>query len=476
MEMQGNNHKEHITLAVTDLGKEDIFLGHEWLQYHNPLIDWKQKHLYFDCCPRHCRARLYDNDVEPEDEPEPEPIDDGEIIEEGERLLIIDISQALDVCAHYTPSQEMAVKEEKKKKGEKTVEEDLPAYLQDYRDVFDKKEFNELPPSQPWDHAIKLIEGADTTFKCQLYGLSHEERAQLDEFLKENLRTGRIRMSSSPMASPFFFVKKKDGRLCPVQDYRQLNDITKKNHYPPPLISDLINTLQDAKYFTKLDVRWGYNNVHIKEGDERKAAFRTNHGLYEPTVMFFGLTNSPTTFQTMMDEIFQIKINNGQVIVYIDDVLIFSKTLHKHHAQVHRVMQIFRNNKLYLNLNKCTFDEQETEYLGVIVGHGQVHMDPVKIASIADWRTPMDKQQVQSFLGFCNFYRRFIQGYSGITRLLTCLTGNDPWVWGPEQEEAFDQIKTLITTAPILTIPTDDDPFRVEADASEFAIGAVLSQ
>jgi hypothetical protein len=192
--------------------------------------------------------------------------------------------------------------------------------------------------------------------------------------------------------------------------------------------------------------------------------------------MFFGLMNSPATFQTMMDEIFRVEINNGQVIVYIDDVLIFSKTLREHHAQVRRVMQIFRNNKLYLNLNKCTFDEQETEYLGVIVGHGQVRMDPVKVAGIADWRTPTDKRQVQSFLGFCNFYRHFIQGYSGIARPLTRLTGNDPWVWGPEQEEAFEWIKTLITTAPVLVIPTNDDLFRIEADTSEFAIGAVLSQ
>jgi hypothetical protein len=157
--------------------------------------------------------------------------------------------------------------------------------------------------------------------------------------------------------------------------------------------------------------------------------------------MFFGLTNSPATFQTMMDKIFRVEINNGQVIVYIDDVLIFSKTLREHHAQVRRVMQIFSDNKLYLNLNKCSFDEQETEYLGVIVGHGQVRMDPVKVASIADWKTPTDKQQVQSFLGFCNFYRRFIQGYSGIAQPLTRLTGNDPWVWGPEQDEVFERIK-----------------------------------
>jgi hypothetical protein len=219
MEMQVNDHRKRITLAVMDLGKEDIFLGHEWLQYHNLSIDWKQKHLYFDRCPKHCNARLYDDVVEPEDEPEPEPIDGDKVIDEGEKLLMVDMSQALDICTHYTPSQEMAVEEEKKKKREKTVEEDLPAYLQDYRDVFDKKEFDELPLSRLWDHAIKLIEGADTTFKCQLYGLSHNKRAQLNDFLEENLRTGRIRRSNSPMASPFFFVKKKDGRLRPVQDY-----------------------------------------------------------------------------------------------------------------------------------------------------------------------------------------------------------------------------------------------------------------
>jgi hypothetical protein len=133
---------------------------------------------------------------------------------------MIDMSQALDIHTHYTLSQEMAVEEEKKKKREKTVKEDLPAYLQDYQDVFNKKEFDELPPSRPWDHMIKLIEGADTTFKCQLYGLSHDERTQLDDFIEENLHTGRIRRSNSPMASPFFFVRKKDGKLCPVQDYQ----------------------------------------------------------------------------------------------------------------------------------------------------------------------------------------------------------------------------------------------------------------
>jgi Reverse transcriptase (RNA-dependent DNA polymerase). len=158
---------------------------------------------------------------------------------------------------------------------------------------FTKEEFDELPPHRPWDHAIELLPGTTERLDCKIYPLSADEQTQLDEFLEENLSTGRIRPSKSPMASPFFFIKKKDGKLRPVQDYRKLNDMTIKNRYPLPLITELIDMLQNAKYFTKLDVRWGYNNVRIKEGDEFKAAFRTNRGLFEPLVMFFGLTNSP---------------------------------------------------------------------------------------------------------------------------------------------------------------------------------------
>ena len=138
---------------------------------------------------------------------------------------------------------------------------------------------------------------------CKIYALTLEEQKALDDFLEENLRTGRIRPSISPMASPFFFVKKKDGKLRPVQDYRKLNEFTVKNRYPLPLIQELIDKLKGAKIFTKMDIRWGYNNVRMKEGDEWKAAFRTNRGLFEPTVMFFGLTNSPATFQGMMNQI-----------------------------------------------------------------------------------------------------------------------------------------------------------------------------
>src|ERR1700743_2977857 len=179
-----------------------------------------------------------------------------------------------------------------------------------FKEVFLKESFNELPVHKKWDHVIELVPGAKD-FSTKLYPMSPSEQAELDKFLDENLKSGRIRPSKSPMASPVFFVKKKDGSLRLVQDYRKLNDMTIKNSYPLPLISDLVNKLSKAKYFTKLDVRWGYNNVRMKEGDEWKAAFRTNRGLFEPLVMFFGLTNSPATFQTMMNDLFKEVIDEG---------------------------------------------------------------------------------------------------------------------------------------------------------------------
>jgi hypothetical protein len=175
----------------------------------------------------------------------------------------------------------------------------IPKHLLDFEDVFSKTSFDALPEHKKWDHAIELIPQA-VPRSCKVYPLALNEQKELDTFLEENLRTECIRPSKSPMALPVFFIKKKDGSLRLIQDYRALNELTIKNRYPLPLISELVNQLKGAKFFTKLDVRWGYNNVHLKEGDEWKAAFCTNRGLFEPLVMFFGLTNSPATFQTMI--------------------------------------------------------------------------------------------------------------------------------------------------------------------------------
>ena len=207
------------------------------------------------------------------------------------------------------------------------------------------------------------------TLDCKVYPLDTGGPKRLDEFIDDHLAKGYIRRSKSPYASQFFFVKKKDGKFQPVQDYQMLNNYTVRNTYPLPLIKELINRLVGKQWFTKFDIQWGYNNVHIKEGDEWKAAFKTNRGLFEPTVMFFGLTNSPATFQTMMDEIFKEEIAKGNVIIYMDDILIATQgSLCYHHNCITHVLKKLKDNDLYLKLEKCSFYKKEVEYLDVIIG------------------------------------------------------------------------------------------------------------
>src|ERR1700743_2778949 len=252
------------------------------------------------------------------------------------------------VRATYTKSSDIAAQQPAKPL-------DIPTAYEDYRDVFEKKAFDKLPERRTWDHAVEIAENAqhDRRLKGKVYALSTKERAKLDEFLDENLASGRIRPSNSPIAAPLFFVGKKDGDLRAVQDYRRLNARTRKDSWPLPLISDVITRIKDAKIFSKFDVRWGFNNVRICEGDEWKAAFVTNRGTYEPTVMFFGLTNSPATFQRMMDHIFDDLIRTHKIIVYMDDILVYSKGEEEHRQVVKEVLRRLQANKLFLKPEKC---------------------------------------------------------------------------------------------------------------------------
>jgi len=222
-----------------------------------------------------------------------------------------------------------------------------------------------------------------------------------------------------------FFIKKKDGSLRLVQDYHALNAVTVKNRYPLPLISELVSQLCRAKYFTKLDVQWGFNNVHIKPGDEWKAAFCTNCGLFEPLVMFFGMTNSPVTFQTMMNDIFRTLIAKGIVVVYLDDILIFTRTEEEHEQAVRKVLEVLAEHKLFLRPEKCEFHRKEIEYLGLVILENKVAIDPVKVAGVCDWPTLENQTDVQAFIDFVNFYRRFIRDFSTIARPLFDLTCSD---------------------------------------------------
>jgi hypothetical protein len=318
-------------LTVVDQGGGEIFLGHDWLQVANPAIDWAAGWLVF-----RRRVPYLDLNLTQEDE----------LMEEfgiGQLMLWIDwlhptpIDWVLAYALSWTlgeedgfrlhmvltPTQWLAEEDFARCM---TVTVELPTAYANFKDIFDKREFDTLPPCRIWDHTIDLIEGTEPCLDCKIYPLSQIEQEKLDKFLEENFRMNQIQPSKSPMASPFFFIKKKDSLLWLVQDYWWLNAITVPDQYPIPLIPELINSLQQAKIFSKLDVWWGYNNIRIKDGDEFKAAFRMNCGLYELQVMFFGLTNSPATFQQMMNEILKELVAMGNVLVYLDDTLIFTET------------------------------------------------------------------------------------------------------------------------------------------------------
>lgn len=230
----------------------------------------------------------------------------------------------------FTTSQQIA-EEQIKGKTKQTIEEIISEDFLGFRFVFEERASERLPIRKKWDHTINLKgikspEDVPERF-CKVYPLSPAEQMELDRFLDDHLRKGYIRPSTSPLVAPFFFVKKKDGKLRPVQDYQYLNGVTIKNQYPLPLISELVDKLKGAKIFSKFNVRWGYDNIRIKEGDEWKAAFKTNRGIFEPLVMFFGMMNSPATFQTMMNEIFADLIKEGHIIIYMDNILIFTETM-----------------------------------------------------------------------------------------------------------------------------------------------------
>jgi len=318
----------------------------------------------------------------------------------------------------------------------------LPAYVAEFQSVFAKKDFDILPEHRKWDHAIELISGVEPK-SSKVYPLSPLEQAELDAFLEENLRTRCIRPSKSPIAASVFFIKKKDGSLQLVQDYRTLNTVTVKNRYPLPLISELISQLHRARYFTKLDVRWGFNNIRIKPGNKCRAAFHTNRGLFEPLVMVFGMTNSPATFQTMMNDIFRTLIAEGIVVVYLDDILIFTKTEEEHERAVQRVLEILAEHKLFLRPEKYKFHQSWIEYLRLVISENKVEMDSVKVARVREWPTPENWTDVQAFIGFINFYCRFIRDFSTIARPLFDLTrSNKAWNWDAKEQKYHKRLLT----------------------------------
>ena len=347
--------------------------------------------------------------------------------------------------------------------------------LQQYRDVFPPDLPCMLPPQREVDHAIELLPGSTPTSR-PAYRLSNSELDELKKQLAELTEHGLIQPSKSPFGAPVLFVKKKDGTSRMCIDYRALNKITIKNKYPLPRIDELLDRLHGAKVFSKLDLRSGYHQLRVKSEDVHKTAFRTRYGHFEFLVLPFGLTNAPATFMHLMQSIFRPYLDSF-VIVFLDDILIYSKDEIEHAQHLRSVLDLLRQHKLYAKESKCELFKSSISFLGFIVSADGLRMEPHKVKAIVDWKPPTCPTDVRAFLGLAGHYRRFVKHFSAIASPMTELTKNDTvWHWSAEQQQSFDQLKQAITTAPVLVIPDEHLPFVVRTDASGFAVGAELLQ
>ncbi|SNX84871.1 uncharacterized protein MEPE_03580 [Melanopsichium pennsylvanicum] len=353
----------------------------------------------------------------------------------------------------------------------------LPPEYREYADVFNAERADQLPPHRPHDHEINLEAGKTPPYGA-LYSLSHREQEELRNYLRKMQAIGFIRPSSSQAAAPLLFVPKKDGCLRPCVDYRALNAITVKDRYPIPLISEHLDRLATAKIFTKFDLKGAYNLLRIAPGHEWKTAFRTRYGSYKYLVMPFGLCNAPATFQWLMNHVLS-DLLDVSVIVYLDDILVFSDNEADHHHHVCQVLDRLRKHQLYCAPDKCEFHTAFVEFLGYLVSPDGLSMDPTKVSAVLGWPPPQSIRQIQVFLGFANFYRRFIRHYSRVAAPLTNLLkggASGKVDLPPEATAAFNRLKEAFTSAPILRHFSPTLYTVVETDASDAVVAAVLSQ
>ena len=302
------------------------------------------------------------------------------------------------------------------------------------------------------------------------------EMLELKKQLEELAEKGFIHPSVSPWGAPVLFVRKKDGSLRLCIDYRELNKVTIKNKYPLPRIDDLLDQLQGAVVFSRIDLRSGYHQLRVREQDVHRTAFRTKYGHYEFVVMPFGLTNAPTVFMELMNSIF-IDFLDQFVVVFIDDILVYSRSSEEHAGHLRTVLQVLRDRELYAKFSKCEFWMPKVAFLGHVVSADGIKVDPAKIEAVAAWTTPTNVKEVRSFLGLAGYYRRFVEGFSVIARPLTSLLRKTTrFVWSDQCRQSFEELKRRLTSAPILAQPEGTEDFVVYSDASKLGLGCVLMQ
>ena len=355
------------------------------------------------------------------------------------------------------------------------VRQRLPATFQDLAEAFLARDADVLPPHRSYDHRIELIPGNKVPYSKNR-PLSPMELRVLKRWLDDNLAKGFIRPSKSSAASPILLAQKPGGGIRICVDYRGINNVTLKSRYPIPLIRETLDSICKAKFFTKLDVIAAFNRVRVAEGCEWLTAFITRFGLYESLVTPFGLQGAPAAFQNYVNDTLY-DILDDYATAYLDDILIYSGTLEEHTKHVREVLKRLIDAGLQIDISKCEFYTKKTRYLGLIITPGGIEMDPEKVKAVAEWDAPTTRRQLQRFLGFANFYRRFIRNFAGEAKPLYELTKRTvDWNWAPQCEEAFQRLKRCFVTAPALRIYDWEKPAVVEVDASDWSAGGTLLQ
>lgn len=483
--MSIRNHEEEISMFVTHLGHYPVVLGIKWLQQHDATTKWAANMIIFNSpyCKRNClkgeTSTIVTGIIDIPDDLETRiPLEPTT----AERPLNISMIGAAPFAAlsKKKDHEVFAISLHDINKALEPRQEVDPATVvhseyHDLLDAFNKKEAAKLPPHRSYDHKIELMPGT-TPPKASLRGMSHNELLVMKKYLEENLSKGFIRVSSSAAAAPTLFVKKPGGGLRLCVDYRGLNAISIKDRYPLPLIRETLDRLSAAKFFTKLDIVAAFNRLRMAEGEEWKTAFITRYGLFESLVVPFGLHGAPATFQRYINDVLRDFLDVFAT-AYMDDVLIYSNTLEEHKVHVRRVITALRDAGLQIDASKCAFHVDEVLYLGLIVGRHGVKMDPKKVEAVRNWPVPKHKKDVQAFLGFANFYRRFIKGFSAIAAPLTALTGSKAaWSWTKRCQDAFEELRDAFCTAPILALFDPELDNIVETDASDNVSAGVFSQ
>ena len=400
VDSRGKQETQDVPCIVAEVHKYQVYLGLPWIDAHRPKISYSTRRMLFRGLKSKDRT-VYRKIA----------LEEAEEFEKTMRDPTSDVYGCLVASALQS--------------GPEGAEGDgLPPQYAEFAHLGSEDDSRALADHGPQDLAINLLPG--TTAPHQpLYNLSRTELELLRKYLDEYLARGWIRHSKSPAGAPILFAKKKDGSMRLCVDYRGLNKVTVKNRHPLPLITESLERLASAKFYTKLDVKEAYHRVRIKEGDEWKTAFRTRYGSFEYTVMPFGLTNAPAQFQAYIHQVLAGLID-VTCIVYLDDILIFSDTEEEHEGHVREVLRRLRDAKLFLKLPKCEWHTQRTEYLGYVVSPEGIQIDKDRIKTIQEWPEPRTVREIRVFIGFMNYYRRFIAGFSRLALPLTKLTQKGP--------------------------------------------------